>query len=217
MAKSGWRRSRAWSGRLACLWSKASTPRFRFIGASSPMKISASARSTPNIWSASSSAKSCAAKLPSSRMIFPRLCAILDVDLLSARSLELASFASELHAAGIQLLQYRNKHGSVRAMLRDAAELRKLFAGTNTKLLFNDRADLALLSGFDGVHVGQEDLSAEDARGIVGPNAWVGVSTHTLQQVLEANATNCDYIAYGPVFPTASKNKPDPVVGLAGL
>jgi thiamine-phosphate pyrophosphorylase len=151
-------------------------------------------------------------------MLFPRLYAIVDVDLLSVRSLDLEPFALELRNAGIRLLQYRNKKGSASAILHDAASLRKIFpAGGDVRLMLNDRADLVLLSGFDGVHVGQEDLTAEDARSIVGPNAWVGVSTHSAQQVTEADRTSCDYIAYGPIFPTATKNNPDPTVGLAGL
>jgi thiamine-phosphate pyrophosphorylase len=149
---------------------------------------------------------------------FPRLYAIADIDLLQARALDLASFASELHSAGVKLLQYRNKSGNARAMLRDAALLRELFPpATDVRLIMNDRADLALLSGCDGVHVGQEDLGPEDAGSIVGPNAWVGVSTHSPQQIVEADKTTCDYIAYGPVFATATKNNPDPTVGLAGL
>ncbi len=151
-------------------------------------------------------------------MVFPRLYAIADVDVLAVRSLDLASFALELRAAGINLLQYRNKQGSPRAMLHDAALLREMFpAGGDTRLILNDRADLTLLSGFDGVHVGQDDLTVEDARHIVGPNTWVGVSTHSPQQVIEADQTSCDYIAYGPIFATATKNNPDPTVGLAGL
>lgn len=148
----------------------------------------------------------------------PRLYAILDVDLLSARSIEIAAFAAELRAAGVQLVQYRNKQGDARQILRDAAVLRNIFpAGGDLRLILNDRADFALLSGFDGVHVGQEDLTAEDARSIVGTTAWVGLSTHTREQVIEANKTSCDYIAYGPIFATTSKNNPDPLVGLVGL
>ena len=157
-------------------------------------------------------------KPPSSSRALPPLYAILDVDLLAARSRNLQSFAAELRDAGTELLQYRNKQGSARAMLKDAAMLKKIFpAGGDVRLLFNDRADLALPASFDGVHVGQQDLSAEDARSILGSQRWVGVSTHTREQVIEANRTSCDYIAYGPVFPTASKNNPDPIVGLAGL
>ena len=156
-------------------------------------------------------------KPPSSFRALPHLYAILDVDLLAARSLNLPSFAAELRDAGINLLQYRNKQGTPRAMLNDAAMLKDSLAGENLKLIFNDRVDLALLAGFEGVHVGQEDLSAEDARSILGNQRWVGVSTHTREQVIEADRTSCDYIAYGPIFSTASKNNPDPTVGLAGL
>jgi thiamine-phosphate pyrophosphorylase len=81
----------------------------------------------------------------------------------------------------------------------------------------NDRADLCLAAGFDGVHVGQEDLSPEGVRKIIGARLWLGVSTHNTDQVKEADKTSADYIAIGPVFSTASKVDPDPVVGLAGV
>ena len=84
-------------------------------------------------------------------------------------------------------------------------------------LIFNDRADLCLAAGFDGVHVGQEDLSVEGARKIVGTRRWVGVSTHNQKQVREADRTSADYIAIGPVFATTSKARPDPLVGLKGV
>jgi thiamine-phosphate pyrophosphorylase len=76
---------------------------------------------------------------------------------------------------------------------------------------------LCLAAEFDGVHVGQDDLSPESARKIVGTGRWVGVSTHNAEQVAQADTTSADYIAIGPVFATASKQKPDPVVGLAGV
>ncbi len=100
----------------------------------------------------------------------------------------------------------------------DAGRLRKAFpVAGDVRLILNDRPDLALLCDFGGVHVGRDDVSVEDARRIVRPAAWVGVSTHSPQQVAEANETSCDYIAYGPMFPTATKNNHDPTVGLAGL
>jgi thiamine-phosphate pyrophosphorylase len=83
--------------------------------------------------------------------------------------------------------------------------------------MMNDRADLCLAAEFDGVHVGQDDLSPEGARKIVGTGRWVGVSTHNERQVAEAEKTSADYIAIGPVFATASKQNPDPVVGLPGV
>jgi thiamine-phosphate pyrophosphorylase len=143
---------------------------------------------------------------------------ILDIDLLTARSLDLGSIALAWRQAGVTLVQYRNKQGSAREMLRDAARLREIFpTGNEARLIFNDRPDLALLANFDGVHVGQGDVSPEDARRIVGATRWVGVSTNSAEQVMEADETDCDYIAYGPIFPTASKINPDPTVGLAGL
>ena len=143
---------------------------------------------------------------------------ILDIDLLAARSLDLTSIATAWHNAGVTLVQYRNKQGSARQMLRDAVRVREIFpANGGARLIFNDRPDLALLAGFDGVHVGQGDVAAEDARRIVGAARWVGVSTNSAKQVMEADKRSCDYIAYGPIFPTASKVNPDPTVGLAGL
>ena len=143
---------------------------------------------------------------------------ILDIDLLTSRSLDLASIAIAWQAAGVALVQYRNKQGGAREMLRDAARLREIFpANSAARLIFNDRPDLALLAGFDGVHVGQGDVSAEDAHRIVGATRWVGVSTNSAEQVMDAEKASCDYIAYGPIFPTESKVNPDPTVGLAGL
>ncbi len=143
---------------------------------------------------------------------------LLDIDLLTARSLDLGSIALAWRNAGVTLIQYRNKLGSARDMLRDAARIREIFpVGEGARLIFNDRPDLALLADFDGVHVGQGDISAADARKIVGATRWVGVSTNSAEQIIEADKTSCDYIAYGPIFPTASKLNPDPTVGLEGL
>lgn len=150
-------------------------------------------------------------------MKLPRLYAIADADLLAAHSLSLDAFVAELLAAGARLVQYRNKRGAPRSILQDAARLRNLFSGTPTRLILNDRADLARLAHCHGVHLGQQDLAVEDARSIVGPEFCIGTSTHTMDQVAEADKTSCDYIAFGPIFPTASKHNPDPVVGVAGL
>jgi thiamine-phosphate pyrophosphorylase len=84
-------------------------------------------------------------------------------------------------------------------------------------LIMIDRADLCLAAEFDGVHVGQEDLSPESVRGIIGPERWLGVSTHNAEQIREADLTSADYLAIGPVFATSSKDNPDPVVGLEGV
>ena len=90
-------------------------------------------------------------------------------------------------------------------------------AGTRATLIMNDRADLCLAADFDGVHVGQDDLSPEAVRRVVGPGRMVGVSTHNVPQVREADGWPVDYVAVGPVYATASKANPDPVIGLEGV
>jgi thiamine-phosphate pyrophosphorylase len=145
----------------------------------------------------------------------PRLYAILDSSCFSDNE-ALFSTAEELLAGGATLLQYRNKKGNAREMLAQARELKRRL-GPSARLIMNDRADLCLAAGFDGVHVGQEDLSPEGVRKIIGARLWLGVSTHNTDQVKEADKTSADYIAIGPVFSTASKVDPDPVVGLAGV
>lgn len=89
--------------------------------------------------------------------------------------------------------------------------------GNSGRLIMNDRADLCLAADFDGVHVGQDDLSPESVRKIIGPDRWLGVSTHNPEQLSEADLTSADYLAIGPVFATSGKEKPDPVVGLEGV
>jgi thiamine-phosphate pyrophosphorylase len=147
--------------------------------------------------------------------LLPRLYAILDASSFPRRR-ALFSTAETLVAAGVTLLQYRDKSGNAREMLEQAQELRRTL-GNSVKLIMNDRADLAVLAGFDGVHVGQDDLSPEGARKVLGPSLWLGVSTHNPEQVREAAKTSADYIAVGPVFATASKANPDPVIGLEGV
>jgi thiamine-phosphate pyrophosphorylase len=124
--------------------------------------------------------------------------------------------AAEMVAAGITLLQYRNKSGNTRQMVDQARELRRRL-GYSVKLIMNDRADLCLAAGFDGVHVGQDDLSPEGARKVIGKALWLGLSTHSPEQISEADRTSADYLAIGPVFATSSKINPDPVIGLEGV
>jgi thiamine-phosphate pyrophosphorylase len=144
-----------------------------------------------------------------------RLYAILDASCFSVPRL-LFDAADELSAAGVNVLQYRSKSGDARTMLAQGRELKRRI-GSRAKLIMNDRADLCLAAEFDGVHVGQDDLSPDSVRKIIGAGRWLGVSTHNPEQVAEADRTSADYIAIGPVFGTASKTNPDPVVGLAGV
>jgi thiamine-phosphate pyrophosphorylase len=146
--------------------------------------------------------------------MLPRFYAIIDAAFFRDNSALLA-FAAELRAAGVTLLQYRNKNGSARQMLSHSRELRRKLEGA--RLIMNDRADICLAAGFDGVHVGQEDLSAEGARRVLGEKLWVGVSTHIPEQVQAAADGPCDYVAVGPVFATSTKANADPVIGLEGV
>ena len=149
----------------------------------------------------------------------PKLYAILDVACFAPplRTLSsIADYARELAAGGVTWLQYRNKVGNTREMLNHARELRRVL-GNGVTLIMDDRADICIAAGYEGVHVGQDDLSAEGARTVIGPGRILGVSTHNLEQLREANAGPADYIAYGPVFATLSKRRPDAIVGLDGI
>lgn len=122
----------------------------------------------------------------------------------------------ELAAAGVVLLQYRNKLDNARQVLAQGLELKRRI-GATVQLIMNDRADLCLAADFQGLHVGQDDLSPAGARKVIGPGRWLGVSTHNPEQVRQAEQTSADYVAVGPVFATTSKTNPDPVIGLEGV
>ncbi len=147
----------------------------------------------------------------------PRLYPILDAGLLAQRGVALEAVAGQWRAAGITLLQYRDKHSTPQQILENAAKIRRIFAGTDCTLILDDRADLTVLAAWDGVHVGQQDLSPEAARRVVGPERILGFSTHNEEQVRAAELSCADYVAIGPVFATASKESPDRVVGLEGV
>ncbi len=145
----------------------------------------------------------------------PRLYAILDGSCFGDGEF-LFGAAQSFVSAGVTLLQYRDKSGNARQILDRAQELKRRL-GNSVKLIMNDRADLALAAGFDGVHVGQDDLSPTGTRKVIGSKLWLGVSTHNPEQVREADDTTADYLAIGPVFGTKSKERPDPIVGLDGV
>jgi thiamine-phosphate pyrophosphorylase len=145
----------------------------------------------------------------------PRLYPILDPACFSDAA-EMFAAAEDLAAAGVTLLQYRDKSGNARRMLDNARELKQRL-GATVKLIMDDRADLCLAAQYDGLHVGQDDLPVESARRIIGPARWLGVSTHNTEQLAEAEKTSADYLAIGPIFATSSKADTDPVVGLEGL
>jgi thiamine-phosphate pyrophosphorylase len=148
--------------------------------------------------------------------LFPALYAILDAT-PSLPPESTVSFADKLAAAGVELIQLRAKNLSARRFQELSAALVAQFAQHPVRVIVNDRPDIAAIAGAHGVHVGQEDLPVADARKVCPPPQWVGVSTHNLEQLRAADLTSADYIAVGPVFPTATKENPDPVVGLEFL
>lgn len=145
------------------------------------------------------------------RLVLPRVYVILDAALLKIPELDCAR---NLADAGVRLIQYRNKNASARELFEKSRELAAFLNPIGVKFIVNDRADVASLVFADGVHVGQDDLGLEQARALMGDGKWVGVSTHNAEQIRTALETSADYIAVGPVFSTASKMNPDPVVGL---
>jgi thiamine-phosphate pyrophosphorylase len=151
---------------------------------------------------------------------FPPLYPILDATYLPAdaarRREALVELVASLVEAGVEILQYRNKQGSEAEILRDAETMRST-TPPNLKLILNDFPHLAVTAGFDGVHIGQQDMAPQEARRLVGTERIVGISTHNEAQLRAANLEPVDYIAIGPVFATSSKQNPDPVVGLDGV
>ena len=157
---------------------------------------------------------------------------------MDARGVGVREFAQQLREAGVRLVQYRDKVNGPQEILRAANEIDKAFEGVEVTRIMNDRADLAVLAGWDGVHVGQGDLGVEAARRVfeptlasanhrseharrgprTQPQRWgtriVGISTHDEEQLGIAIKSGPDYVAVGPVFATVSKVNPDPVVGL---
>lgn len=115
--------------------------------------------------------------------------------------------------AGLPCVQLRYKGRDEREHLGLAHKLRRITAGTDTLFIVNDRPDIALQSGADGLHLGQHDLPAAEARRLIGPDLLLGLSTHNLDQVAKANDAPVNYIGFGPIYTTNSKTIPDPVVG----
>ena len=144
------------------------------------------------------------------RLVMPRLYVILDAGLMTDSP---EKTAEQLIEAGVRLLQFRSKGGSAREILQISRKLVAISSASKTALFVNDRPDIAYLSDAAGVHVGQTDLSVDEARKVIGTEKWIGVSTHNEAQFRAAITTSVDYVAVGPVFATSSKESPDPVVG----
>ncbi len=143
--------------------------------------------------------------------MFPSLYAIITGDSLRDSPVAWAQILAE---SGVKIIQYRAKDLCSRDLFEHSRQIASLSRRIPFRFVVNDRADIAVLSGAGGVHVGQEDLEVEMARRICGGSLWVGVSTHSLEQVERAIRTSADYIAVGPIFPTTTKANADPVVGV---
>lgn len=128
-----------------------------------------------------------------------------------------AEQVARLCEGGARVVQLREKHLPAREFYAEASEALKVARRFDARLIVNDRVDLALALGADGVHVGQDDLPPESVRELLGARKVVGFSTHNVEQAVAAARLPLDYVAVGPVFGTSSKENPDPVVGLEGV
>jgi thiamine-phosphate pyrophosphorylase len=147
-------------------------------------------------------------------VILPPLCAILDADAAARAGWQLPDLAKAFLDGGARFLQLRAKSMPGAEMLDAATRIVRAAHALGAKVIINDRADIARLSEADGVHVGQEDLSAAEVRAIVGPDAIVGLSTHTASQLDRAVSESVSYLAIGPVFGTTTKDTGYDAVGL---
>ena len=146
-------------------------------------------------------------------LTIPRLYPILDTAVLARRGADPLETAEIMLSSGVKILQLRHKAHFSREQFETAECIAALCSRAGAPFVVNDRADIAALLGA-GLHVGQDDLPPAEARGIIGPGALLGFSTHSDAQLTAAAGESADYLALGPMFATASKENPDPVVGV---
>jgi thiamine-phosphate pyrophosphorylase len=149
-------------------------------------------------------------------MTLPPIYPILDTAALLSRGLHPVEAAEALLEGGAQILQFRHKTFWSRETFAHAEQISKLCLQTGTLFVINDRADYAALLNA-GLHTGQDDLSPADARRVIGHHRILGFSTHNPAQMAAAQTEPIDYAAFGPIFTTASKQRPDATVGIEGL
>jgi thiamine-phosphate pyrophosphorylase len=149
-------------------------------------------------------------------MKLPRLYPILDTATLEKRGCSIEMAAGAMLAGGARILQFRHKGHFSRTLFEQAERVAVLCRREGAIFVVDDRADIAMMLD-TGLHVGQEDLPPSDARRLIGEGRLLGFSTHNEVQLRAAAAEPVDYVALGPVFGTASKERPDPVVGVEGL
>ena len=149
-------------------------------------------------------------------MTLPRYYPILDTATLAGLGISAEAAVAAMLAGGIRILQFRHKGHFSRDVFEQAGRVATLCREANAQLILDDRADIARLLDA-GLHLGQDDLPPREARRILGAERTLGFSTHNALQLEMAQEQPVDYVATGPIFQTASKQNPDPVVGLAGL
>jgi thiamine-phosphate pyrophosphorylase len=152
----------------------------------------------------------------SKHAILPKLYPILDTETLARRGCGVLTAAQAMLEGGARILQFRHKGHFSRPVFKDAECIAVLAREAGATFIVDDRADIAMLLDA-GLHVGQDDLPPRDARRLIGPGRMLGFSTHNPAQLAAAGSEPLDYVAFGPVFATRSKENPDPVAGLAGL
>jgi thiamine-phosphate pyrophosphorylase len=139
------------------------------------------------------------------------------VDPATSGGFALDDLARRVAGGGATLVQLRDKASSTRQLVEEARAIRQALRGSGVPLLINDRVDVALAAEADGVHVGQDDMAAEDARRLLGPRAIIGLSLKTVQQAEAAPLDRLDYVAIGGVFATTSKSNTARPIGPDGL
>ncbi len=152
---------------------------------------------------------------PSASEIIRGLYAIVDTSYVPFADIEKAACA--LIRGGARVIQLRAKDRAAAEVLDAAAALRALTLKSGAALIVNDRLDVAILAGADGVHLGQDDIPLEYCRRLLGGSAIVGISTHDLDEARKAASGGADYISFGPVFPTKTKKDALPPRGLERL
>ena len=155
-------------------------------------------------------------KIDAMPLKLPRVYPILDTEILTNRGVGIEVAAAAFLDGGAGILQFRHKGHWSRAIYAVAEGVARLCREAGALFIINDRADFAMLLG-TGLHVGQDDLTPRDARKLLGPEAIIGYSTHSVGQLCAAGGEPVNYVALGPIFATGSKRNPDPVVGLEEL
>jgi len=145
----------------------------------------------------------------------PILCLVTDRGLCRDRPLE--QVVEQALAGGATMIQLREKHAPLELFLQLARTLLPLVHRHGAPLIINDRVDVALMAGADGVHLGQRDMPCIAARRMLGPEKIIGLSVENVEQAVEAESFDVDYIGISPVFATATKTDTAPALGLEGV